>query len=499
MGNSAKRSNYLKRADLGRLVAENDHNLSDYYVDEEKYVNRAYDPNDPATFFIGPKGIGKSAILQMVRIANARDFHRIIDITPDTLAFSALANIEATTPLLKEYGKNQWLFKSLWDYVISLEILRREFRTENAIEGILKNIFAGHHEKEARKLLKISLSDSGSPQSLSSRILMLINDVEVSAGYSDAKVSGKVTVDDKDSEQGGHLKTLGLINSVAKHVHENLHNTYYVLIDDLDTNWSNTPIQNEFVASLFLSLKNFSKPPRLKCVVSMKEQIFRCLPLQDRDKMRDWICQVEWDFTTTKQILTQRIRKKLMVDPSLVWGTVFPADAFDRMWKSSYGRPRELIRLASIAMAEAKKSGHLKVEIEDLDKAIEVFSDERIDDLESEYSHSYPSLGVVLRKFRGWQKEFSLQKFASDFCEILALEVELNEGQSNRYSWAGGYGNDSKELALILLRIGFLQVKASRTATPYNLDVGHPQEIIESSWFSIHPMYWSALSLVGGH
>ena len=496
MPNSGKKINYLRHANLGRLVAEHDNDLADYYVDEDRYVSKAYDTNDPATFFIGPKGVGKSAILQMVRINNARDFHRIVDITPDTLAFSALANIEATTPLLKEYGKNQWLFKSLWDYVISLEILHREYRDAGAIESIIKKIFAGRHEKEARRLLKISISDSGSPLSLSSRILMLINEIEVSAEYSEVKVAAKAGIDGKESEQGSHLTTLGLINSVAKHVHESLHNTYYILIDDLDTNWTDTPIQNDFVASLFLSLKNFSKPPRLKCVVSMKEQIFRSLPLQDRDKLRDWICQVEWDFAATKQILTQRIRKKLTVDASLVWNTVFPADGFDRMWKHSYGRPRELIRLAGLAMAEAKRGGHLKVEENDLDSAISTFSDERIDDLESEYSHSYSALGLVLRKFRGWQKEFPYRKFASDFAEILALEVELHEGQSNRYSWAGGYGNDPKGLAVILLQIGFLQVKASRMSAPKNLDMRHPQEVSDASWFSIHPMYWAGLALV---
>src|SRR5262249_12464438 len=152
--------------------------------------------------------------------------------------------------------------------------------------------------------------------------------------------------------------TLGLINSVAKHVNEHLRHTYYITIDDLDLHWTDTPIQNSFLAALFLSLKNFSKPPHLKCLVSMREQIFRSLPLQDRDKFHDWICHVEWGMLDVKEMLTERINKRLGIERSLIWGSVFPAAAFERMWEHTCGRPRELIRLASLCITEGRKAGH---------------------------------------------------------------------------------------------------------------------------------------------
>jgi hypothetical protein len=498
MAKDSRRCNYLAKSDsvMGRVVAEQDRELAEYYVDSYKYVDRAIDTNDPAVFFIGPKGIGKSAILQMVRLNCSHDKQRIVNITPDDLAFSALANIEATTPLLKDFGRNQWLFKSLWDYVLSLEILRREYRTETSIEQFLKGIFRTYHEREARRLLNLSLSDQASPQSLSSRILLLIKEVEISAEHGDSKLAGKVGLE-KDGERGSHLNTLGLINSVAKHVHDNLRNTYYIIIDDLDLHWTDTPIQNEFIAALFLSLKNFSKPPHLKCVVSMKEQIFRSLPLQDRDKFHDWICQVEWDLLAVKQMIDERIEKNIGINRSLIWGTLFPTAAFERMWKHTYGRPRELIRLSGLCLTEGRRAGHAQVESQDVESAIAAFSDERIDDIASEHAHAYPALSLVLRKFKGWPKEFEFNKFVNDFVEYVALEVECKEGQSLRYTWAGGFVSDPKRFACILLEIGFLQIKANRTSQPRFFDVRNPQEITANTWLAIHPTFWAGLGAVG--
>ena len=497
MAKGGAKRNFLGGPDLGRLVAEQDQDLVGYYVEPERYVNRAIDPTDPAVFFVGPKGVGKSAILQMVRLSRPSETPRIVNITPDDLAFSALANIEATTPILKDYGKNQWLFKSLWDYILSLEILRREYRTENNIEQFLKSFFRDFNETEARRLMGLSLSDTGTPQSLSSRILMLIHEVELSAEVGEAKVAGKASIDAKDVVRGGHLNFLGMINSVAKHVHENLKHPYYITIDDLDINWSDTPIQNAFIAALFLSLKNFSKPPNLKCVVSMRDQIYRSLPLQDRDKFHDWVCHVEWDALSVKQMISQRVHVRLNVPVTDVWGSVFPPAAFDRMWRYTYGRPRELIRLSNLSLLEGRRAGHQKVEEEDIARAINQFSDERIGDLASEYSFKFPALEIVLRKFVGWPKEFSYDKFVKDFVEFRALEVDCGDGQATRYTWAGGYAYNPGSLARIFLELGFFLIKANRNSQPRPYDFKNPQEITSDNWFAIHPTYWAGLGLVG--
>jgi len=84
---------------------------------------------DAASFFVAPKGVGKSAILEMVRqdLSKPTDPQlpsrgRFISLSPTQLAFSAFSNINITSPLLKDPNKKQWLYKSLWDYIFSTEI-----------------------------------------------------------------------------------------------------------------------------------------------------------------------------------------------------------------------------------------------------------------------------------------------------------------------------------------------------------------------------------------
>ncbi len=482
---------------FGRIVAEEDVDLARYYVQPERYVNRATDPNDPAIFFVGPKGIGKSAILQMIRLGKESEVNRIINLSPDDLAFSAIANIEANTPLLQDAGRNQWLFKSLWDYVLALEVLRREYRTEGSLESYLRGVFRGQHEREARRLLRISLGDSGAPVSLSEKILHLVKEVELSADVQDVKVSGKVGVDPAGSTSASHLNLLGLVNSVAKSVADQLKSPYFILIDDLDRHWNNSPIQNSFVAALFTSLRNFSKPPFLKCVVAMRDHIYKALPLHDRDKYHDWVCHVKWDKPAIKRMITIRIQYKLGCASTDVWGGAFPETAFDKMWRYSTGRPRELIRLSTLCLEKALEREGKSVEEDDLSEAMKVFSDDRIIELASENAHLFQPLEPVLRRFSGWPKEFAFKKFDKDFAEYVGMEAVLKEAPAVTYSWIGGYMNDGKALARAFLIMGFFLIKPSRTAEPREYDPNQPLNITDDTWLAIHPTFWFGLGLIG--
>jgi hypothetical protein len=137
----AKQRNYLKFkqgfgiSDLKLTVAETEANLPSYYIGKDQYVDRAINREDLTSVFIGPKGTGKSAVLQMVRChaSASGNENRVIDLSPDDLAFRALSNIDARTPFLETPSQNRWLFTSLWDYVLSIEILTRELSDQGAI------------------------------------------------------------------------------------------------------------------------------------------------------------------------------------------------------------------------------------------------------------------------------------------------------------------------------------------------------------------------------
>ena len=189
--------NFMKATrDLGMLVAEQDKNLGHYYVGREQYLERALDINDPIIFFMGPKGVGKSAILQMVRLERQRDAKRIVDIAPDDLAFSAFANMKMESPLLTDALRGQWLFKSLWDYVLLMEIWEKENPIDkNRFERFKSLFIKTNDEKRIQKLFQITITDEGNPLTFTDRILQLIRELELSGQVGSIELKGKVEID----------------------------------------------------------------------------------------------------------------------------------------------------------------------------------------------------------------------------------------------------------------------------------------------------------------
>jgi hypothetical protein len=501
MAKKQRPRNYLKpnqanlSGDLGRLVAEQDENLLEYYVGSERYLDRALRMSDPTVYFVGPKGIGKSAVLQMVRLRKPTEDKRIVNISPTSLAFSALTNLEATSPLLDDASRHQWLFRTLWDYVLALEILTREFPTQNAILDWIKGLFRDRHETEARKLLKISIGDDGHPEPMSRSFLAILREIELSVDVKGIKLAAKGTVEREAPKDMSKFGLLSLINTVAKNIFKILRHPYYILIDDLDLDWRDTPIQNTLLAAMFTSLKNFNVPPNLRCLVAIQERIYNELPIEHKDKFRDAVLEMSWDAASVRDMVETRLRANL--DNSVgvaIWGTVFPEDGFERIWSATTGKPREAIRLASLCIDQARNQSHASVHEEDIHTAIRKFSGEKVADLGSEWNHKYPGLNALVKHFSGWKREFQLADL-SDLAATVALRVM--DDHHLPYAWVGGYGENPLGLARILLECQFFLYKRSRTDEAHIFDLSYHREITEEDHVAINPVYAPGLGLIG--
>ena len=275
---------------------------------------------------------------------------------------------------------------------------------------------------------------------------------------------------------------------------ETVKSPYHILIDDLDLHWHDTPIQNAFIAALFFSLRNFNKPPYLKCSVAIRDQIYRRLPLVDRDKYHDWVCHVEWQEVIVKQMIERRILTSIDIQQKDIWGGLFPANSFTRLIRHTYGRPREVIRLCSMCVSEAVKKTHLKVEVEDVDSAIGKFADYRISEIAGEFAHRHAGLDHVIRKFKGYPKEFEVTKLIG-VAEDAWLEHECGDEIAKEFAWVGEYREDPVGLARILLECNVLLYKQDREAVPVIYDLDTKPEVSRSTWVGMHPAFWAALKM----
>ena len=480
---------------MGRLVAEEDANLEKYYVRRDRYVDRAKNFDDQASFFVGPKGAGKSAILQMLRLDNKTSPSRIINLSPKQLAFSAFSNIGLPSSLLIDANKKQWLYKSLWDYIISTEVGSREYTDDSSYLAFFKRFVRGKGERQIRRLLNLRFDDNGNIESLSNRFLKLIKEIELSGkvGNEIAQVGGKVSMDLEALAKKGQFELLGLVHEVSARLADTVTNNYYILIDDLDVDWHNEPVQNEIIAAMFASLRKVCRPPHLKCVVSIQDRIFRELPIEHKDKFRDSLCTVDWEADIVREMIDKRIKHIVDIPHAKIWDGLFPKSGFPFIWSRIGGRPREAIRLASICLETARKNGHSCVSEEDLRVASKVFSNERIEDIGSELGYIYPGFTTFLKCFSGGHKEFPVVKIkdAVDHCIL-----KSHDEPSPSYVWIRGYENAFFDIARVMLENQILLFKRTRKDIPAIYDPAEHDMYDNHAFVAFHPMYVSGLGLI---
>lgn len=492
--------------DLGALAAERDTHLSRYYVGRDRFVARALNVNDTASFFVAPKGVGKSAILEMVRQELKRTSSpqspnpgTVITLSPSQLAISAFSNINITSPLLNDPNKKQWLYKSLWDYIFSTEIGAREYVEDNAFIGFIMNFVRSRDERSIKKLMRLRLDEKGNPEPISARFLKLIKEVEVSAKHEAVgQIAAKATLDHSQSGQNpfGQYELLGLIHHVATRIADTIKNRYYFLIDDLDNDWHNEPLQNELIAAMFSSLQKMCRPPHLKCIVAIQDRIFTELPIEHKDKFRDFICRVDWEVELVQEMIDRRIKHIIDIPPAKIWAGdgLFPKDSFELIMQYTSGKPREAIRLVSLCLETAKRGGRRRVEPGDITYAAKVFSKERAEDIATELEYVYPSFHNLLRHFSGFQKEVRITRIqdAVDKCILAELDKE-----KSAMSWIRGFENDPLQVAKILLENGILLFKHNQkdAAQPYNSQ--EHDVYSDKAFVAFHPMFAPGLGIIG--
>ena len=338
--------------------------------------------------------------------------------------------------------------------------------------------------------------DNGKPESLSSRFLKLIKEIEISGGIDveGAKIDAKATVNPSEWGSGkqGQFKLLGMIHDVASRLSDTISNRYYILIDDLDVDWHNEPIQNEIFAAMFSSLRKVCRPPHIKCVVSIQDRIFRELPIEHKDKFRDSLCNVDWDADVIREMIDKRIRHVIDIPAPKIWDGLFPQNGFAKLWGRIGGKPREAIRYASLCIETARKNSHYSVEESDMNQAYKKFSGEKIEDISSELDYVYPSFISLLTQFNGMPKEFALSKIKDVVDSCILKSMDSSNG---KLGWIRGYENSHHEIARILLQNGILLFKRSRTDPPQPFIEADHDIYSDSAFVAFHPMYVAGLGL----
>ena len=459
----------IRRLNLGQSFAEYDNSLDDptVFVHTPAF-NSALDVHSGKYFFVGRRGTGKTTIR---RYCDLNGQHTRV-IVPEI--FSP-ASTTIDLDLFGESSKRP--FRSL------VSAFRRSLQDE-----ILTAWLEDHGGKYASLPPAISSElDNFAGLDFDSRTLQCIS-----------RISRPLVADD---EQGWLAE-----NKVAKRVAEEMkgmrnQTTYTLLIDSIDDFWEGSEAGLVYLtAFMHACLEMSAQVPWARAILFLRENIFERVRSRDPESSRleTAVVGIEWSDEQLVDLIERRLNRPFTAKLPLggkTWEAWFenPDDAKEHILDFCQKRPRDVLIYVTHAIESAQSRQHERILIEDVAQARRRFSDNRLKDLGDEYAENYPQIGVVLSRFYGLGRKFTLSGIES-ILERLLHDTEVKELCS---AWIYTVTQPERFVRL-LYDVGFFGIGPAGQAARYR-KLGpqdtSPPPVSDSVDVTIHPCYWDALDL----
>jgi hypothetical protein len=429
----------FSRINFGPDIAEDDPNLSEYFIHTEAY-RRAL--GGDRTLVIGPKGSGKSAILRT--LVNNVDSNYTVVITPEKYAKALLRDILQQEAAV---GSEIHAFSAAWTFTILTEVFRQVITQK---KGLRTAALARIHSYMRDHVADVELD-------LLSRFVQFWKRIQ-------AIKLGPFEISVKTRELENLYKLsdlLALLPALKTAVNDR---TFFVLIDELDQGWDNTPVSNTFLISLLLTaIRLHSYKAGIQIIAFLRTEIFDILKahFDQLDKMRGNMEMLRWNRRALAGVVASRAAYSIgypkdRLNPEAAVATLFPEsvagselDGFGYLLTRTSLRPREVIQFARLAHQEAENQGLRRITSRALGIAEEEFSAWRLDHLCSEYLHIYPDLRALLERFRHNRMILS----AAEGLDVIITHILESEQASSLPVWLQGL--NEHDVARILFDVSF--------------------------------------------
>ena len=473
--------------DFGAPAAERDieRGLEDYFVESGAY-NRV--KSGAKRVVIGGRGIGKSAIFQVLarRERDAGSF--VIELTPEDYSYELLTQTMASQS--SGSWAKQGAYAAAWKYLIYVLIMKEvsvhRIRLGKGTGGeIYRYVRDNHHSQQASKLAAL--------------VSYLKRMEGIKLGPYEATARARELERLYKLEEIHHL--LPALRDIASR------RRIIVLVDELDRGWDSSEDARAFVAGLFQACISVnSLHDNLRVYMSLRQELYEDIPelYDDAQKYRDLIETVRWDSGPLLTLIANRIRHSL---PALVgrddqgcWDVLFDrgsgSESFQYMIDRTLYRPREIIQFCTQALEYARDTQTpVPLGLAAVREAEWPYSRERARDIAAEHRFQYPGLLSIMEAFRGRGSILTRDDLELACLELITREVPSRGTQG----WLDECTAES--LIEILWTTGFLRAEipqatmgprapGARFLGPHQ---GAAHAITAARHFEVHPMFWAYL------
>jgi hypothetical protein len=480
-------SGALSKIDFGAPAAERDieRGLDEYFVESEAY-NRVR--AGAKRILIGGRGIGKSALFQVLARRERDAGSYVIELSPEDYSYELLTQTMASEA--RGSWAKQGAYAAAWKYLIYVLIMKevstRRIQLGKGAGGQIYTYIRDHHTNRQ-----------------ASKLAALVSYLKRMEGFKIGKYEASVRARELEKlyklEEINHL--LPALREVARR------RRVIVLVDELDRGWDSSEDARAFVAGLFQACISVnSLHDNLRVYVSLRRELYEDIPelYEDAQKYRDLIETIRWNSASLLKLIANRIRHSLPAlanhDDQACWDTLFAAGggggSFRYMIDRTLYRPREIIHFCAQALESARDlRATVPLRHAPVREAEYLYSRERARDIAAEYRFQHPGLLSILEAFRGKDSIFGREDI-----ELLCLELVTRELPTHGTDgWLDTCTPES--LLEILWNVGFLRAETRRDSRLRHNHEGcfvgshqaGQQTMVAAPRFQIHPMFWAYL------
>ncbi|KIP52866.1 P-loop ATPase, Sll1717 family [Leucobacter komagatae] len=379
----------LEKIDFGRLDAEQDENLLDYFVaggQADAVMGGKY-------LVVGRKGSGKTALFRYVE-AEAK--HIIVPMDLKDYAFQA-------HPKLTDAGVPEaFAYTTSWRFSIGIAMFLELSRSLKWYSKTRRRGF--------KILKKIGAGPNGGPLRAIAQWIGRVRKIDLPSVLDVASLGG-FELDDEDKRFLDDSSMQLLIDLEALLKEASKKHKITALIDRLDDAWDGSEESLRLIGGAARAARHFSeiipKQSPAPVVVFLRSDLWDQMSFNDQNKFVQDTVELTWDEDELATVVTERFKtgRTEERDPELPgsWGDVFTADEMRQRFtskryvlKRALGRPRDALAFATFARDVAVEKGHGIIEKDDIYDAESKYSNHIVRELRDEIGEHLGNFSVVI-------------------------------------------------------------------------------------------------------
>lgn len=482
-----KRTPGLDKLYFGKDDAESDFGrgglLRDGFLKTQAYEEAI---NGRKRLVVGRKGSGKSAICLMINAALSSE-GRVCLVTPDEISAEEIRRFHL--PGIPPEQSKQLIWRYIFDVQVAKYLLSVAKTRLNPEEPLPDEITC------VRKFLV----DNGETDCLTfgERFWRIIERLKASLSLEAFGVSVGIEVEHpspgiRANDQLDMLERQ--VSAVASKLELNEHSEpLHLLVDQIEKIWSNDRDSDSMVVGLLIASGAIQQKFNfVRTTIFLRTDIYAALQFQDRDKLRGEEFHIDWTEDKLLELILARARASSngAIDVQELWTEIFPSTIEEQPSPSflvsrTLMRPRDIIQLCNACRDEAKTSRKQRISQQDIRRAMGLYSNWKLSDLQNEWQVNYPFIADV----------FVLLSNISCYLSRASFEERLQTIQADLAERYPGLGASFSADALlsILYTIGIIGlVRKGSTRYSYQDPASRRVEANERD-FAIHPCFRHAL------